>query len=75
MHQPTGRCHFFVPKYPQGVLNKRGILYTSLGTSIIEELNSFYQKVKLPKLFQEGKDNLEVLITEAEVRSAIMGMK
>ena len=50
-------------------------LYTSTCSASDEDLNSFFQKVELPQLFPEEKDSLDAPITEAEVRTAIKGMK
>ena len=47
--------------------------YTSMGSTSCEDLNNFFQKVKLPQLSQKDKNNLDVSITEAEVRTSIIG--
>lgn len=50
-------------------------LYTTTHSASDEHLHPFFQRVELSQLFSQEKDSLDAPKTEAEVRSAIKGMK
>lgn len=50
-------------------------LYTSENTVSTDQLDSFFDKITIPKISEEGKDKLESCLTEDEVKKAIGAMK
>lgn len=50
-------------------------LYTSSNTSTEEDLATFFEGIVLPQISQTEKDNLDVHISNTEVKTAIMAMK
>uniref|UniRef100_A0A3P9I561 Reverse transcriptase domain-containing protein n=1 Tax=Oryzias latipes TaxID=8090 RepID=A0A3P9I561_ORYLA len=50
-------------------------LYTSETAASTEQLDAFYNKVTIPQISREGKDAMDSILTEAEVRKAISKMK
>lgn len=50
-------------------------LYTSENTVSTDQLDSFFDKITIPKISEEGKDKLESPLTEDEVKKAIGAMK